>query len=314
MKIALLLVFCSFLGLILADSCTYVSSDSLWYYDLSPLKLSKGTPYSYTNEKGEIYYLNFCKDLDDLKVDSSIQCPKDSSVCMKKDSSFVKLGEAEDSMFADSPYGSDQGFELTYGSGQTCKEDNTVSYKTLIRFNCSSETMTVVEATTDTCFTTITILSSYACPVSNIGNYHRHRHVSSPIPFVLIVTASMCCLCLVCCCCVRRCRNRRCNTGRGACRWSNKNCKNDYTAVEFQTFSSPPVEQPVPTENAAQPQYFVMYPPQQNQQQAPYMPPMYFVNPSQIPNNVPNMPQPHPIQVISNTDNQMAADEALDKK
>lgn len=353
MKAYLVIVLISLLGGVLCDTCEYVSSDNKWYYDLSLLSKDYGKPYSFTNSKGETYYFNFCEDLDDLS-DISMKCPEDSAVCVNRDSVWLNLGEADesDSMWADSPYGSNQGIELTYGNGETCKENTDTTYKTLIRLNCSSsDELTVVEASTDACFTTIVIRTRYACPVpatdahSDIYNYH-HRSGSSFGFFFMMFLLCSCCICITCC--VRMCRRRRCNKKNCNTACSNRN--GDYTAVEFQTFSESngnegpvvvplqSVEQsPVSSQTGPAP-YFMMYPPHpqqlqqqqgsiypnpQQQQQFMYAPPMY-VMPSYQPVPTPSssvqssssqsVPSPVPFPVpfpVQSKESQIQQDERL---
>jgi len=192
-------------------------------------------------------------------------------------------------LFADSPYGTGNGLELTYGSGDVCSTDSSVNYKTIIRLNCTSDSFVVKDVQTDGCTTTILVNSYRACPMiggeSDIA-YYRNKHGSS----LIFVLALVCCLALCCTCCIRAfrrktCRARRCNTPA---------TNGDYSAVEFQTYndaSGQSVETPINTQPLPTPQYFMMYPPAQNGQ---YGAPMYIVNP----------------QVVQPNQDQLAADEA----
>jgi len=288
---AYLLLLLALLGSVFADKkvCTYVSSDGKYSYSLRPLMRTSGIPYSYSKSNAT-YYFNFCDDLDDLTADSTITCPPDSSVCLHTGNNWINLGEADSksTIWSDSSYGSDKGIEFIYGNGQSCKESPNTQYKTLFRMNCSkTELMTVVDASTNGCYTIITIQSKIACPM-NSGN-HTHdddddmEYHSSTISIFWIL-ACCCCSCLLVVCCVRVCRNHRRRCGTPQCR---RNCSKtgDYTAIEFQTFSES--QQPVspvpvaPEQPQSMPPYFVMYPPQShpNQQQFMYAPPMYMMPP-----------------------------------
>jgi hypothetical protein len=295
MKVVVVL-FALFASLALADkSCGYVSSDSKWLYDLSNVKLQDGTPYSYTNDKGT-YFFNFCKDLKSFKNSDASKCPKDSAVCLMTGDKFIKLGDEEDLLFADSPFGTDKGLEMTYGSGEKCQADQTVNFKTLLRLNCSaSERMTVTDIQTDACTTTIFINSLYACPAPFNGQTGQLKTSARSVVSLIFILSLACCVALCCTCCIRACR-RGCRMRR-CCK---QQCRNgEYNAVECQTFSEETVQQQpdeTPVQPMMVPQYFMMPYPAQNGQ---YAPPMYFVNPPV---------QPQEVQVSE--DQQIAADEA----
>jgi len=285
-----IILLCALFALTLADSCSYISSDKKWFYNLDKLKKTSGTPYSYKNDKGT-YYFNFCEDLTRFSTSQAKNCPQNSAVCLNKDSKFSKLGDVETMMFADSPLGTDKGIELSYGSGDVCSADPTVNYKTLIRLDCSKkEDFNVKEIKTEACTTTITLSSSLACPSPYDPNSNPevdiHHAESSSVPLIFVVVlVGICALC--CACCIRAFKRRAC---RSRCALSTPR-NADYTAVEFQTFNegTQTESQTLPPP----PQYFMMYPPQQNGQ---YAPPMYFVQP--------------PVQPQVNREDQVANDEA----
>jgi hypothetical protein len=307
MKAYLIFVFLCLFGTAFCEICSYVSSDAKWYYDLTPLAKTSGTPYSFVAANGDTYYFNFCESLNNMK---GISCPKDSAVCLQSGKSLLNLGENDDddAMWADSPFGVDKGIELTYGDGQTCQD---TKYKSLLRLNCSAaEEITVVDASTDSCFTVINVRTKYACPVLNDGKYndvyyYHHSRPSSVNIFIILGLAFLCCACVLCCircCCVRRRCARKCNQGQ--CVQKN----GDYSSIECQTFSETSDQVPVfplATEQSTSqsvPPYFVMYPPVQPAQgnQQFYVPPMYMMPPQTAPSNP-----------VENKESQIESDEKL---
>jgi hypothetical protein len=190
--------------------CSYVASDGS-VYDLSPLKKTSGTPYSFVDKEGNSFFFNICGDL--RGIDAGI-CPPDASVCYlpKGASMGINAGTSSFALYSDGAHvGS--GLEVVYGKGAECPKSK-IPIKTTFEFSCDTDAhhdniqISKFTSAADGCYFVFELTSRDGCPLSIqepqiIGEESESLSVAPFSTFLFLFVLASCMLCC-CACCARR--------------------------------------------------------------------------------------------------------------
>jgi len=157
------------------DGTSYCLEPFVEYLGTATLLMSVADP---SNSK-YTWYFGVCSD-------DTPPCPSGSAVC-RVDSltgEVLNAGLQSTVLWSDSPFGTDQGLELVYGSGDVCTSGS--SMKTSIDFVCSEDLDPIISVQTDGCYSLITVNSSMACPEGHDEFSSSDLSFEHIYPYILI--------------------------------------------------------------------------------------------------------------------------------
>jgi len=274
MKVLLVLATI-FLVAVSSTPCSYNSSDSTYFqFYLGDIGYNTFNWLTANDTNGNTWFIKVCQP-DDVE-DPNPLCPAGSSICVASLNGEVSnRGTDSTAIFADSPFGYSEGVEIAYGADGVCPDDKTSSIKTIVEYVCIETTVeertsneNTVYVDSENCFTTITVNSVYACPISGMADDGTLETVMiAPfMTFFGLVLIALLLSCMCCCCMIRRRRIQK-----------KEIAMKQFSNVAFQPIPASQMNQqpqimkqnpnfPAYNPYVQQPQFLYYYPTQQQQQ------------------------------------------------